>query len=70
MENSSVLIKSLPCRPAWMNLEDIELRGYSQSLKDTIPKKSKMVKLMEAKSGMVVVEMKGRLNWESLIKGL
>lgn len=35
MENSSVLIKSLPCRPAWMNLEDIELRGYSQSLKDT-----------------------------------
>lgn len=35
MENSSVLIKSLPCRPAWMNLEDTELRGYSQSLKDT-----------------------------------
>lgn len=29
-----------------------------------------MVKLMEAKSGMVVVEMKGALNWESLIKGL
>lgn len=35
-----------------------------------LPKKSEMDKLMEAKSGVVVVEMKGRLNWESLIKGL